>query len=132
MLKAHSVHATLHASDMERAKHFYADKLGLEPVQELPFAIMYECGVGTHFTISPSSGQVPGTFTQMSFFVEDIAREVEELRSRGVVFEEYNSANLKTVNGIADNGFVKGAWFKDSEGNLVGIVELAEAFQIRK
>lgn len=68
----------------------------------------------------------------MSFFVEDIAREVEELRSRGVVFEEYNSANLKTVNGIADNGFVKGAWFKDSEGNLVGIVELAEAFQIRK
>lgn len=132
MLKAHRVHTTLHATDMQRAKHFYADKLGLEPLQEFPFAILYECGEGTRFSMSPSSGEVPGTFSQMSFIVEDIAREVEELKSRGVVFEEYDSADLKTVNSIADYGSLKGAWFKDSEGNLVGLVELTEAFQIRK
>ena len=76
-----------------------------------------------------SAGASPGTFTQMGWTVDDIDATVAELRSRGVVFEEYDLPGLKTVNGIAEiagNYPSKGsgewaAWFRDSEGNMLGI-----------
>jgi hypothetical protein len=55
--------------------------------------------------------------------VDDIESEVADLRGRGVVFEEYTSPPLQTVNGIATVGAVKAAWFRDSEGNMLGLVE---------
>jgi catechol 2,3-dioxygenase-like lactoylglutathione lyase family enzyme len=130
MLKTERVHATLHAIDLARAKRFYADMLALEPVQELPFALIYECGERTRFTMSETSGTVPGTFTQMSFVVGDVAREVDELTRRGVKFEEYDTEGLRTVSGVADIGVLKGAWFKDSEGNLIGLVELSPDYDL--
>jgi hypothetical protein len=57
----------------------------------------------------------------MAFMADDIDALVRDLKSRGVRFEEYNSASLRTVDGVADIGYARAAWFKDSEGNLLGI-----------
>jgi len=119
----------LPAQDLERARAFYADKLGLEPVEERPGGLRYRCG-GSVFTVFASTGAPSGQHTQMGWSVDDIDAAVAELRDRGVVFEEYDLPGLKTVDGIADiegtypsDGGIgeRGAWFRDSEGNLIGI-----------
>ena len=123
MLDNQPVHATLPASDLERAKRFYAEKLGLTPESETPGGVFYRCGGGTRFLVFPSSGAASGNHTQMGWTVDDIEAEVSGLKARGLVFEEYDTPYLKTVNSIASPGPVKSAWFKDSEGNLLGIVQ---------
>jgi catechol 2,3-dioxygenase-like lactoylglutathione lyase family enzyme len=123
MLSEATTHATLPAQDIERARAFYADKLGLKPSEENPDGLFYELGEGTRFAVFPTSGAPSGSHTQMGIIVKDLSSEVEELRANGVVFEEYDGPGLKTVNGIAEMGGTKGAWFKDSEGNLLGIIQ---------
>ena len=123
MLKDCRVFTTLPVTDPARARKFYADKLGLTPTA--PDGDYYECGEGTRFVIS-KMGSKPGGHTQMAFAVEDIDGTLRELRSKGVVFEEYDYPALKTVNGIADAGDLKAAWFKDSEGNMIGIMQPLE------
>ncbi|MFF8729654.1 VOC family protein [Streptomyces sp. NPDC015171] len=122
----------LPASDLDRARRFYADKLGLRPVDERPGGLLYRCA-GADFVVYRSTGSSPGTFTQMAFEVDDIRAAVAELRRRGVVFEEVDAPGLRTRDGIAEvegNYPSKGArgewgaWFRDSEGNLLGIGEL--------
>ena len=132
MLEIAKVATRLPADDLARARGFYAEKLGLEPVDERPGGLLYRCG-GT--ATSPSSsrpGASPGTFTQMGWEVDDIEAMVAELRQRGVVFEEVDLPGLRTVDGIAEiagNYPSKGgkgeraAWFRDSEGNMLGIGE---------
>ena len=126
---AHShVAARLPARDLARAKSFYSEKLGLEPIEERPGGLLYRCGAGS-FALFESSGGASGTHTQMGWEVADIEATVAAFRSRGVVFEEYDLPGLKTVNGIAtiEGNYPskgvgeRGAWFKDSEGNLLGI-----------
>lgn len=112
--------ATIPASDFERAKAWYSEKLGLKPEEEDDEGAYYRCG-GSRFLLFPSMGAASGTHTQMTWEVQDIEAEIADLRSRGVVFEEYDYPNLKTENGIAVTGRIKGAWFKDSEGNLLAI-----------
>lgn len=129
MLEQGEVATRLPAQDLERARAFYAEKLGLEPVEERPGGLRYRCG-NSYFVLFASAGSASGTHTQMGWEVADIEAVVAELRGRGVEFEEYDLPGLKTVNGIAtvagnypSKGGVgeKGAWFRDSEGNLVGI-----------
>lgn len=112
-------YATLPATDLERARKFYFQTLGLKPVSENPGGTFYELG-STQVFVFHSTGESPGTFTQIGIRVEDIDKAVTTLRERGVVFEEYPN----TVDGIADTGPVRAAWFKDSEGNLLGLSEL--------
>ncbi|MEU9441808.1 VOC family protein [Streptomyces sp. NPDC048304] len=121
----------LPAQDLERARRFYADVLGLEPVDERPGGLLYRCG-GTDFVVFRSTGASPGTFTQMGFEVDDLEAVVAELRRRGVVFEDVDAPGFRTRDGIAEiegNYPSKGArgeraaWFRDSEGNLLGIGE---------
>ncbi|MEU2926561.1 VOC family protein [Streptomyces sp. NPDC007251] len=121
----------LPARDLERARRFYADVLGLEPVDERPGGLLYRCG-GTDFVVFRSTGASPGTFTQMGFEVDDLEAVVAELRRRGVVFEDVDAPGFRTRDGIAEiegNYPSKGArgeraaWFRDSEGNLLGIGE---------
>ncbi|MFE5817169.1 VOC family protein [Streptomyces sp. NPDC056479] len=121
----------LPAQDLERARRFYAEKLGLEPVDERPGGLLYRCG-GTEFAVYQSTGASPGTFTQMGWQVEDVEAVVAELRRRGVEFEEVDVPGLRTVDGIADiDGHYpskglrgeRAAWFHDSEGNLLGVGE---------
>jgi catechol-2,3-dioxygenase len=115
--------ATLPAQDIERAKAFYADRLGLTPTSEDKVGVHYVVG-GTRFRLFRSGGSASGSHTQLALTVGDVAAQVGALRSRGLQFEEYDYPNLKTVNGIADLGYAKAAWFMDSEGNLLGIAEL--------
>jgi len=128
-LRDDDVATRLPAQDLERARAFYAEKLGLEPVEERPGGLRYECGSG-RFALFESTGVASGSHTQMGWEVDDIDAVVEELRSRGVVFEEVDVPGLRTVEGIAEvegnypsAGGVgeRAAWFRDSEGNLVGI-----------
>jgi len=117
-------HTTLPAADLERAKKFYAEKLGLSPATESPGGIFYEVAGGTRFILYPTPNPTRGGHTQIGFATGDIEAEVKELQSRGVVFEEYDFPSLKTHNGIATTGPTRAAWFKDSEGNMIGIVQL--------
>jgi catechol 2,3-dioxygenase-like lactoylglutathione lyase family enzyme len=128
MLNNTPIAARLPAQDMARAKAFYAEKLGLEPSEERPGGLLYRCPNG-EFALYQSAGSSPGTFTQMGFTVDDLVATVAELRGRGVVFEEVDLPGLKTVDGVAEvagNYPSKGsgefaAWFRDSEGNMLGI-----------
>lgn len=130
VMLAHSdVAARLPVQDLERARLFYAEKLGLAPVEERPGGLLYRCGSGS-FALFLSSGASSGAYTQMAWEVTDLRATVEALRARGVIFEEYDLPGLKTVDGIAEvagNYPSKGgvgelaAWFRDSEGNLLGI-----------
>lgn len=122
MLDGANVYATIPAQDLERARSFYADKLGLQPAEEGPDGLRYRCGDGG-FLLFESSGQASGTHTQLGWDVDDIEAAVAALRERGVVFEEYDLPGFKTVNGIADIEGERGAWFKDSEGNLLAVGE---------
>jgi catechol 2,3-dioxygenase-like lactoylglutathione lyase family enzyme len=128
MLRNAKVVARLPAKDLNRARTFYSEKLGLEPVEQREGGLPYVCAAG-EFAIFVSSGMQSGTHTQMGWEVEDIEATLRELRVRGVEFEEYDLPGLKTVNGIAEitgnypsKGIgERGAWFRDSEGNLLGI-----------
>jgi catechol 2,3-dioxygenase-like lactoylglutathione lyase family enzyme len=120
MLKDARVFTTLPVADPARARRFYAEKLGLTPTQT--DGDFYECGEGTRFVISLMAAK-PGGHTQMAFVVDDAAATVKQLRANGVVFEEYDWPTLKTVDGVFDAGDLKAAWFKDSEGNMIGIMQ---------
>jgi len=118
----------LPASDLGRARRFYAEQLGLEPSEERPGGLLYRSPDGA-FALFESTGAASGDHTQMGWEVEDIEAAVEDLRARGVVFEAYDLPGLRTVNGIADiegnypskGTGERGAWFRDSEGNMLGI-----------
>jgi catechol 2,3-dioxygenase-like lactoylglutathione lyase family enzyme len=129
MLQNSNVSTRLPAKDLERARAFYAEKLGLEPIEERPGGLKYKCGNG-YFALFESAGAPSGEHTQMAWEVDDLHAVMAELRRRGVVFEEYDLPDLKTVNGIAEvagnypsSGGTgeRGAWFRDSEGNLLAI-----------
>jgi catechol 2,3-dioxygenase-like lactoylglutathione lyase family enzyme len=128
-LRNSKVATRLPAQDLERARAFYSEKLGLEPVEEREGGLLYRCGSG-EFALFESSGEPSGDHTQMGFEVEDIEAAVAELRGRGIVFEEYEIPGMRTVDGITEvpgNYPSKGGrgeravWFRDSEGNLLGI-----------
>lgn len=125
MLGDHRTHTTIPAEDLDRAIRFYADKLGLVPVRQESTRAWYETGEGTRFYLYRTSGRPSGSHTQIAFTVDDIDREVAELKRRGVEFQEYDLPNLKTVNSIATVGEDRAAWIRDSEGNVLGIAQLA-------
>lgn len=123
MLSDARVGAALPCQDFERAKGWWKEKAGCSPTQETPEGADYACADGTTFFLFPSSGKASGDHTQIAFDVKDVLAEVAELKKAGVTFEEYDFPGFKTVDGIAEMGDGKGAWFKDSEGNLIALFE---------
>ncbi|WP_129666091.1 VOC family protein [Phytoactinopolyspora endophytica] len=127
MLSNARIEARIPTQDLERARRWYAEKLGLEPVEERDGGLRYEGASGV-FCLFASAGASDGSFTQMSFYVDDVQATVADLRANGVVFEQYEG----TVNGIMDiegNYPSKGrgeraAWFRDSEGNMLGVAQI--------
>jgi predicted enzyme related to lactoylglutathione lyase len=119
------VSATLPATDLKRAKDFYTKKLGLKASMEDPGGFMIEAGKGTGLYIY-KRGPTKADQTAASFAVSNIEAEVKELTGKGIKFEEYDMPDmgLKTVNGIATMGKTKGAWFKDSEGNILALTQM--------
>jgi catechol 2,3-dioxygenase-like lactoylglutathione lyase family enzyme len=127
MLSNATIEARLPTQDLGRARRWYAEKLGLEAVEERDAGLRYE-GTSGVFCLFASGGSSDGTFPQMCFYVDDVDATVADMRARGVVFEEYDGS----VNGIVaieGNYPSKGrgeraAWFRDSEGNLLGIAQV--------
>jgi catechol 2,3-dioxygenase-like lactoylglutathione lyase family enzyme len=130
MLRNERVAARLPARDLARARAFYAEKLGLDPTEEREGGLRYVCA-GGEFALFESAGSAAGDHTQMAWEVEDIEATVRELSARGVVFEHYDLPGLRTIDGIAEidgnypskGSGERGAWFRDSEGNMLGIGE---------
>jgi catechol 2,3-dioxygenase-like lactoylglutathione lyase family enzyme len=129
MLQNARVATRLPTQDLDRARRFYAEKLGLEPADERPGGLLYRFANG-EFALYTSAGTAPGTFTQLAFEVDDLEAVVAELKQRGVVFEDVDVPGLETTDSIAEvqgNYPSKGstgeraAWFRDSEGNLLGV-----------
>ena len=129
MLDRSGVATRLPAQDLARARAFYSDRLGLEPVEERPGGLLYHCADG-EFALFESEGAPSGSHTQMAWEVDDIEKVVAHLKAQGVVFEEYDLPGLTTIDGIAEvsgnypsKGGVgeRAAWFRDSEGNLLAI-----------
>jgi len=122
MLNDSKVTANIPASDLERAKAFYADKLGLTPAHEGPGGLIYTTAGGTTFYLYQTeyAGQAGHTIAQ--FHVEDIGQEVKALKDKGVEFEHYDMPDLTwdgDIAAIPDMGHA--AWFKDSEDNILCI-----------
>lgn len=123
MLDRFDIVPMLPAQDLERAKRFYEEKLGLTPESEDPGAAHYRSGA-TSFDLYPSQFAGTAQHTLAAWMVGDIRATVDALRSRGIVFEDYDMPGLKTEDGIVDLGFELAAWFKDSEGNVLSLGQL--------
>ena len=123
MLKNAPVVPYIPATDVARARKFYEEKVGLVPKQEIAGGVVYECGKGSWIFLYQSAGAGTSKASQAFWQLEDVEAEVTALRAKGVVFEEYDLPGLKTVNGIASGGGTRAAWFKDSEGNIMALIQ---------
>jgi predicted enzyme related to lactoylglutathione lyase len=123
------VEAIVPVSDLERAMSFFGDTLGdtlglqaieeYDQIGETPM-VRYQVAGGT-LAVYKSVGAGESKHTVAGFVVDDIESTVDRLRQKGVTFEEYDTGPIKTDNGIATIGNIKGAWFKDPDGNILGI-----------
>jgi len=109
---------TLVVSDLDRAKKFYEEQLGLTLLEETPFSCRFGAGKGSQLSIRRGQPPVSGP-TVAHFEVDDVEAQVRDLTAHGVAFEEYEAP--KTVNFIAQVGPARGAWFKDPDGNVLGV-----------
>ena len=110
---------TIAVTDLEDARRFYGEQLGLPLLDETPFALRFGAGKGSQIAVRRGSPNVGNTVAH--FEVSNLDADMAELRSRGVVFEEYESP--KTVNGVAEIGPARGAWITDPSGNVLGLRE---------
>jgi predicted enzyme related to lactoylglutathione lyase len=123
MLQKFPIYAYIPAKDINRARAFYEKKLGFKPSAEIEGGIAYEFADHTACFLYPTPNAGSSQASQAYWQVEDVEREVEELKAKGVVFEEYDMPGLKTKDGIAEAGSGKAAWFKDTEGNIMAIIQ---------
>ena len=109
-------------NDLKRAKEFYAGVLGLD-VNESPEGLALNLAGGAMVFLYPKPNHEPATFTVLNFQVDDVEKAVDELVKKGVKFEQYDMADLKTdAKGIARGNGPTIAWFKDPAGNILSVV----------
>lgn len=114
--------AVLPAADLDRAQRWWHDVLGRDPVYADTEVgnLFYDVG-GTTVLVYRTDFAGTAQNTAFNLMTDDIDRDAEALRTRGVTFHDYDLPGLKTVDGIADLGGLRGAWFSDSEGNIIAI-----------
>jgi catechol 2,3-dioxygenase-like lactoylglutathione lyase family enzyme len=122
MFADHPATALVPAKDIERAKRWYTEKLGLTPSRDSEYGAGYALSGVTMF-LYPTEFAGTAQHTLLSFNCKDLVADMKAMRANGVVFLDYDMPNLKTENGLASWGTVKNAWCKDSEGNILGFVE---------
>jgi catechol 2,3-dioxygenase-like lactoylglutathione lyase family enzyme len=122
MLDTGRAHPTIFVRDVERACAFY-ENLGLKVTSRVCTGIFMSAGSDSVFALLQRANATPPTHTVGAFEVKDLPSMLSSLRARGVVFEEYDSPGLRTIDGIADLGAYRAAWLKDPEGNFIGIHE---------
>jgi catechol 2,3-dioxygenase-like lactoylglutathione lyase family enzyme len=123
MLGKAKVCPTIPAKDMKRAQNFYGETLGLKEIRSSEEGTIYESGNGTAVMVYPSAGAGTSQATYAAWEVDDLEAEMRDLRAKGVKFEDYDMPGLKTENGVASYEGGKGAWFKDTEGNILALDE---------
>lgn len=124
MLQDRRVEAMIPVADFERAKTWYREKLGLEPADADEGGALYRCAEGTGFSLYPSQFAGTGQQTVMAFGSDNLEKDMQALREKGVTFEDYDLPDLKTENGMVEIGDAgRAAWFKDSEGNTLAIFQ---------
>ena len=123
MLQDFPMYAYIPAKDMRRAREFYEGKLGFKPGKELAGGVTYTFAGNTACFLYPTPNAGTSSASQAFWQVKDIERLVADLQSRGVKFEEYDLPGMKTKNAILSAGGAKAAWFKDSEGNIMALIE---------
>ena len=123
MLQRSPMYAYIPVKDVSRARQFYEQKLGFKPAREQAGGVFYEFGEHTGCFMYPSPNAGTSKASQAFWQVDDIEREVAELKSRGVTFEDYDVPGMKMQNSIATGGGAKAAWFKDSEGNIMAVIQ---------
>jgi catechol 2,3-dioxygenase-like lactoylglutathione lyase family enzyme len=122
MFKNTEVFSSFSANDLQAARKFYGDTLGLE-VKETKEGLDLKLNGGGHVFIYPKPNHSPASFTVLNFNVNNIEKAVDELGSRGVKFEQYEGEIKTDKKGIHHNGGPKIAWFKDPAGNILSVLE---------
>jgi catechol 2,3-dioxygenase-like lactoylglutathione lyase family enzyme len=123
MLQNSPIFAYLPVKDVARARQFYEKKLGFKATREIGDGVFYEFAGQTACFLYPTPNAGTSRASQAFWQVEDIEREVAELKAKGVEFEEYDVPGMTTKDGIAVAGGVKNAWFKDPDGNILAIIQ---------
>jgi catechol 2,3-dioxygenase-like lactoylglutathione lyase family enzyme len=108
-------------NDLQKAKQFYSETLGLEVSENMGLEL--HIAGGNNIFVYPKPDHTPATFTILNFLVENIDKAVEELRKKGVVFEKYEGAIKTDANGIHRGEGPTIAWFKDPAGNILSVLE---------
>lgn len=122
MLQNALMYSYIPAKDVARARKFYEEKLGIKPKQETAGGVVYEFGNGTACFLYPRPNAGTSQVSQAFWQVDDIEREVADLKARGVKFEKYDMPEMDE-NGISTAGGAKAAWFKDTEGNIMALIQ---------
>jgi catechol 2,3-dioxygenase-like lactoylglutathione lyase family enzyme len=122
MLQHAPMYAYIPAKDVARARRFYEDKLGLKASREIAGGVVYEFGKGTACFLYPTPNAGTSQASQAFWQVDNIEREVAELKARGVTFEKYDMPGMDE-NGISTADGAKAAWFEDSEGNIMALIQ---------
>jgi predicted enzyme related to lactoylglutathione lyase len=124
MLQNSPMYAYIPVKDVARARRFYEQKVGLKPKQEIAGGVVYEFADRTACFLYPTPNAGSSRASQAFWQVADIEREVAELKGRGVAFENYDIPDgEKSPSGVITAGGAKAAWFKDSEGNIMAIIQ---------
>jgi catechol 2,3-dioxygenase-like lactoylglutathione lyase family enzyme len=123
MLQSAPLYAYIPAKDVARARRFYEQKLGFKPSKELDGCVVYECGDRTACFLYPTPNAGTSHASQAFWQVSDIEREVAELKKRGVEFEDYDLPGERSPSGVVTAGGAKAAWFKDTEGNIMAVIQ---------
>ncbi|QAY74521.1 VOC family protein [Agromyces protaetiae] len=120
--------AVLPAADLDRAQAFWRDVFGFEPAHVDEGGAIYELG-GVPVLVYESSFAGTAGSTAMSLVTDDLDRDMTALRTHGLVFLDYDFPGLQTVDGVADFGDGRSAWFTDSEGNIVALTQPSPQLQ---
>jgi len=125
MVRDNKISAVLVSTDLERAQHFYEDKVGLALSEgTIKNHLVFECGGGTSLLIYGLPSGNRADHTQVRFWSDDIEKDVEELVANGIEFEEYDTDTFKTVNHVVTTkGIGRSAWFKDPDGTTIALFE---------
>ncbi len=123
MLQSSPLYAYLPVQDVARARQFYEQKLGFRAESEQAGGVTYKFANGTACFLYPTPNAGTSKASQAFWQVEDVDREIEELKARGVVFENYDMPGERSPSGAITAGGARAAWFKDTEGNILAIVQ---------
>ena len=127
MLQKYPMYAYIPAKDVARAREFYETKLGLEGREEIEGGVAYPFGENTAAFLYDAGDSAGTSKASQAFWkVEDLESEVKALKAKGVKFETYDPdeiGGLTMKDGIASGGGMKAAWFKDTEGNIMALIE---------